>query len=72
MPRTDPLSDAYWLSIRRAYEAARDPRVPLRAIPDYVEAAAFFGLRLGKSDDVVLDDCIAYSMFEQSRGGGRG
>jgi len=66
--RPDPLNDAYWLSIKRAYEKAKDPEVPLYTVPEWVEAATFFGTRLGKSENDVVRDCINYSIFVESCG----
>lgn len=64
----DPLKDIYWMSVRKAYEAAKDPEVPIELVPEYVDAAAFFGTRLDKSEDDVMADCINYSIFIESGG----
>ena len=72
MHQPDPLNDIYWLSIKKAYEAAKDPDVPLDRVPEFVDAASFFGVRLGKTEDDVMRDCIDYSIFEEQRSGERG
>lgn len=63
----DPLRDIYRVSIIKAYNAARDPEVPLELVPEFVDAAAFFGERLGKTWDDVLNDCIDHSIAEMAR-----
>lgn len=68
MNRPDPLTDAYWLTVKKAYTKAKDPKVPLHTVPEWIDAAAFFGARLGKTDDDVLRDCINYSIFVESGG----
>jgi hypothetical protein len=69
MSKPDPLLDIYQLSIAKAYAAARDPEIPLDLVPEYVEAAAFFGERLGKTWDDVMVDCINHSIEDMQRSG---
>lgn len=66
--KPDPLNDIYWLSVKRAYEKAKDPEVPMDLVPEFIDAAAFLGVRMGKAWDDVMRDCINYSIFVTSGG----
>lgn len=66
--KPDPLNDIYWLSIKKAYEKAKDPEVPMDLVPEFIDAAAFFGVRLGKTEEDVMTDCINFSIFMESGG----
>lgn len=67
-PMPDPLRDIYRLSLKKAYEAASDVEIPMDLIPEYIDAAAFFGVRLGKTWDDVMTDAINYSISIMSGG----
>ncbi|MGJ9412375.1 hypothetical protein ACHAAC_06660 [Aeromicrobium sp. CF4.19] len=67
--KPDPLKDIYQLSIAKAHDAALDVEVPIELVPEYVDAAAYFGVRLGKTWDDVMTDCINYSITEMQRSG---
>jgi hypothetical protein len=67
--KPDPLRDIYRVSIIRAFDAARDPEIPMELVPDFVDAAAFFGERLGKTWEDVMNDCIDHSIAKTEREG---
>lgn len=68
MHKPDPLNDIYWLSIKKAYEKAKDPDVPMELVPEFIDAAEFFGRRMDKTWDDVMRDCINFSIFMESGG----
>jgi hypothetical protein len=65
--KPDPLRDIYRVSIVKAFNAARDPEIPMELVPEFVDAAAFFGEQLGKTWDDVMNDCIDHSIAEMDR-----
>lgn len=66
--KPDPVRDGYQLCLSKAYEAACDIEIPMERIPGYIDAAWFFGLRLGKTWDDVMVDAINFSIWTMTGG----